>query len=318
MTPFEVLLLIAGSGAFGGLVDGLLFPRSYRFRIGSISKDIGSFGDALVGATSSIAIFAVVGGIFAIDFAKLDNVAEFIKVVAWGVLSGFAGLRVLQPLSTKLVEEVAGQAARQVVLEEGAEARAAAVHVRDGEALLTKFDLAKSNGWITDRRAELVQFLDVAETKFDAALAENAGNPDAMRSKAKIVRRRAELARQAGHDAEWRRLMQRAIDTLSEIAERHPDYALALYNRACYRSLLDADPTAVCSDLRDAIRLNPALTEFARTDPDFAPEVRRLPEFQQLLAREAPAAVGPAGEAPAGRRRREAPRSRPPRARAGP
>ncbi|HEX7240627.1 MAG TPA: hypothetical protein VF263_10190 [Longimicrobiaceae bacterium] len=288
MGRMEVLLWIAGSGAFGGFVDGLLFSREYKFRVGKIRRDLGSVGDALVGATAGVAIFVVADAIFKIQVENLQRTAEFVRLVAWGVLSGFAGLRVLQPLSEKFITDVAGKTARDVVRTAAVQNHEAAVHVQSGEALLTKFDFAKSEGMLEARKAQFAGSLEVAENKFKAALAMDPGNLDALRGQAKVYRRRADLAAMEHRTGEQRRLMNLAVDTVSQIIEHNPDYALAYYSRACYRSLMKDGPDVVLADLQEAIRLNPAIGELAKTDPDFTDAIRKDAAFAELTGTAGP------------------------------
>lgn len=311
MSRLEVLLWIAGAGAFGGFVDGLLFPRTYQLRLGKFTRDLGSIGDALVGATAAVAIFAVAGAVFteSVKVTNLQATDEFLKVVAWGVLSGFAGLRVLRPLTDKLVMEVAGKAAREAVEQETVKGREAAVHIQSGEALLTKYDFASSDpAWPKSRAAELQTFLEVAENKFRAALATDPENADAVRGTAKVLKRRAEAVRDQD-PARARELMEEAVSVLSRLVAHNPGYALGYYNRACYRDLLAGERSQVLADLEAAFGLNPALRDLALTDPDLR-RIRATAEFATLAGSRAPAApVPPSTAGPRGASRRKRPRA---------
>lgn len=90
LSSLFVLLIISLSGAFGGFVDGLLHQKSYFVRLGRWNKDVGSWGDALVGVTASLAIFTVAGAVLGIRWNNVSEPEHFIRVVAWGVPPGRA------------------------------------------------------------------------------------------------------------------------------------------------------------------------------------------------------------------------------------
>jgi ribosomal protein S18 acetylase RimI-like enzyme len=293
MNRLQILLWIVGAGAFGGFVDGLLVPRHYRLRLGNATLELGSLGDALVGATAGVAIFSVADALFNIQIDQMDQPAHFVKLVAWGVLSGYAGLRLLQPLTTAVITDVAGRSAREALREEAVVYREASIHTQSGEAVLADFDRERFGAGQGGKTPEdMDRLLNLAENKFKAALAVETGSPDALRGVGKVFKRRAWLAEQAGDHDGFLRLMNEAVDTVSAIISANPQYAFAHYSRACYKALLNKPRADVLADLREAIRLNPAIRQLAPTDPDFE-ALRENVEFIELTA------VGSAADTPA-------------------
>jgi tetratricopeptide (TPR) repeat protein len=78
-------------------------------------------------------------------------------------------------------------------------------------------------------------------------------------------------------DKEW------ALSLCNRILEENPEYAFALYQRACAYSGLEMVNEAL-EDLRQAVTMSPALLAEAEEEEEFEP-IRDLPEFQDLLGK---------------------------------
>lgn len=280
----QVLLLIAGSGAFGGFVDGMIVSRRYAVRWKEKSWDIGSLGDVLVGAAASLAIFTVATSVFNLSLAKLSDADMFVKLIAWGVLSGFAGLRLLEGMSKQLVEEIATKAAEDAVKKAVTQDIEVESNIKAGEAALTKYDMGKELGWLKDkaREKEAEALLKTAFLKFDAALEKQPDNEQAERGKARAHRRQAEREHEKGNVKEAQQSWASAIALLQKTINRNPNASLAHYNLACYMRLSHASDEEVFGSLRKAIQISPALKNNAKSDPDFDARFRKLDEFKKM------------------------------------
>lgn len=281
MSNIAILAWIAASGGFGGFVDGLMSSRSYTLRWNHKTKDIGSFGDILVGSAASLAIFTVATSIFTLEMDKLNEREMFVRLVAWGVLSGFVGIKLLQGLSKKLVEDIATKAAEDAVERAVTRDVEVEMNLKSGEAALTKYDMAKENGWLQTREADAIRFLDTALLKFDAVLEKQKTNEQALRGKAKAHRRFAELAKTNGNDSSEQNHWSEAMALLNKIVEKDRGASVAYYNLACYKQLSGANRKEVILNLRKAIEISPALKNNANLDPDLE-AVKDSQEFKQL------------------------------------
>lgn len=278
----EILFWIAAAGAFGGFVDGLIVSRSYALRWKKTTVDIGSVGDILVGSAAGLAIFTVATAIFNLKFDELNKPEMFVKLVAWGVLSGFAGLRLLEGMSKKLVEDIATKVAEDTVKRVVTQDVEAEINIKSGDAALTKYDMAKESGWLQTREADARSLLETAILKFDAVLEKQPDNQQALRGKAKTHRRRAELEKVKGNSKGEKENWDKAIGFLSRIIDRSPNASIAYYNLACYQQLSGGGLTDVIGNLRKAIDISPILKGSAKSDPDFE-DIRNKGEFKELI-----------------------------------
>ncbi|MDL1981676.1 MAG: hypothetical protein LWX02_09465 [Deltaproteobacteria bacterium] len=91
------IVIIAVAGAFGGLVLGIVNRTNYCICVpgGRVLK-LGFLADLLIGCAAALAIFAFANSIFNIDLTGLDNPQNIMKIVAIGVLAGFAGISLLR------------------------------------------------------------------------------------------------------------------------------------------------------------------------------------------------------------------------------
>ncbi len=166
-------------------------------------------------------------------------------MIALGVVSGFAGIRVLSGMSSKLMEKIS--------------------------EIDERIDQVEK----TDRVAELIRQADF--------LLDN--NPDRAKiiyDKALLIDSKSEPAR-IGLAKALRRLngIQDAISILSEIIELNPNAERAYYNRSCYKNLSpDYSKDDALRDLEKAVSLFDFYREYALDDKDFE-DLRDDPDFQK-------------------------------------
>jgi hypothetical protein len=272
------LLIIVFAGAFGGFVDGLSSRKPYSLAYKGKTTDIGFVGDILVGAAASIAIFTVAGAVFGINnqWHQINQPEVFLKVVAWGVLSGYVGIRLLNPLPEKLVKDIADSAAKKAVEETATVNWEVALNVQEGNQFIADYDriLEAQNRdhkkLLKSPNASIARDnLKEAGIRFDMALSTESTSREANRGKACVLRREAELAKADGKLSEAERKWKAAIQRLTDIIKQDQNSAFSLYNRACYYALSGSPKKLVLEDLSDAINIHEQLKERALRDPDF-------------------------------------------------
>lgn len=272
-------------GGLGGFVDGMTTDINYKVTFGARSFDIGSLGDFLVGATAGIAIFTVGSALFPNmpinEFGKA--VEPSIRIIAVSVLSGYAGVRLLNPLTRKMVEQISEQKAAQAA--QGAKTRSdeLVMAIKDGEKKLSRYDTDKGRLAKDEFLKTARGLIDEAKACFDVALGIDPQDTEALIGQAKVARRRAELcqATQQDDSKDW----AEATALLDQVIARHPDSARAHYNKACYlerQRSPAAPPTAALAALKLAIALQLELKARARKDPDFERLVDKQPDFDAL------------------------------------
>ena len=278
---YEVLLWIGLAGAFGGFVDGLMSERHYSFRWGKTIRDLGSIGDCLVGATAGIAIFSVAGSLLKVDFTAMTAPEEFIRVIALGVLSGFAGIRLLQPLTEELVKRFASEEAQKKFKGLVTESVATSIDINLANGCITNYEATKRVPTVKDEERQKI--LVDAEKAIERALQREPTNVEALRVKAKIFKRQAELKKDSKDKIP---LYKGAIDLTSRMIDIHPESDVGYYAKACYQSLLRSlDPniavSAIIESLSEAINRSQHNKQRAKDDPDFD-SIKREAAFMAL------------------------------------
>ena len=264
LRPVAALLWILVAGGFGGLADGIVLRARqeqanvqympYRLDLPfghDRFVELGFIGHMLIGATASIAIFTVIDALsgFNFEFNNLDT-TDFLRLLALGVLSGFAGIRILDPALYRLIGQVRGEVStiksdmvgqiKTEVQREGEQNTEVAELQKRGNERLVQYDLlSKMNKHDESREA-----LQAANGAFEYALRLEPNDEVSLRGKARVLRRLAQLSRdnpsealkirpQSKPDDLWRE----AVDTLDLIIKRNPLSANSFYNRACYMAL---------------------------------------------------------------------------------
>lgn len=271
-----LLLAIAIAGFFGGLVDGLRSDRQYKARLGGKSWEWGSAGDGLVGTAAALAIFAFAENVFGSGPLKADMpVLSFIKIVAWGVLSGYAGTRLLDPLSAKVVKQIATDTARAEVRDQMSRDDAAAESLREAAQAVTQH-LERLGRRTSDADDEAIgKPLETAQRKYELVLKSDPANAPARIGLANVHCYHAEHMQLAGKTEERNKALAAALKVVDDLIKRDSQMAKAYYNRACYKTLrakfnrLPVDDETV-ADLQRAVELDEHLKDYAQEDDDLA------------------------------------------------
>lgn len=79
----------------------------------------------------------------------------------------------------------------------------------------------------------------------------------------------------------WTHRVERAIETLTDYIDKKPEASRAIYNRACYKLLLNQRNEALL-DFERAVELDPYYSSYALTDPDFT-KVREDANFVAII-----------------------------------
>ncbi len=278
-TAWWALFVIAVSGAFGGFVDGMRATRTYRIRIGARAFEGGSIADALVGMAAAVAIFAFAESIFGGGRELQDTVSAWflVKIAAWGVLSGYAGTKLLDDLSSKAIQKmIRDETGRQVTQQFAVDAQVEQI-VQEAEQLRMQHiaRVAAVGRGVPDADAE--QLLERAILKFRGVLRQAPLHRGAQNGLANAL---AELGAyfksQPGAEkpAKAGALLAEAIQLQDSLIRQDPSFSKAYYNRACYRAIAaasDPERALAIADLQDAILRDGQWRDYARTDPDLRP-----------------------------------------------
>lgn len=232
----QVLMVIIFAGGFGGFVFGLHSNNSYKVRlpINGKSLEAGFLGDILVGMAASVTIFFVADALFGLQMSKTPTTECLIKIIALGVLSGFAGIKVLSSMSSKLMERI------------------------------SEIDQRVDQVEKTDQVAELLRqadFLlnnnpDSALIIYNKALLIDPNSEPGKIGKAKALRRHGNI--------------EEAVSTLTDVIEINPRAERAYYNRACYKHLSSSHTKEdTLRDLQKAVHLFNFYQAYALEDKDF-------------------------------------------------
>lgn len=271
----QLLLLIALCGFFGGAVDGLRTQKSYKARLGALSLECGSFGDGLVGTTAAIAIFAFAENVFGGEgITSPMKLAMFVKVVAWCVLSGYVGARLLDTLSSKLLIQAAMEAASAEAKKAVSKDEQAQQTVREAEHLVAQHNTRIASlvaskalrAGVTDVEAE--NLLKDAQRKYDQVLESDPANTAAQIGLANVHGYRGDYLHLIKDEKGRTTSYKEAIKLLDALINRDPKVAKAYYNRACCKALLGDDRDDAARDLNTAIQLDKSFEEYAKGDND--------------------------------------------------
>lgn len=248
----DVSLLIAhimASGAFGGFVFGLFTRNSYKIRLPLTGNllEVGFIGDLLVGIGASMTVFFLAGSMFGLKFEGALTAETYIKVIALGVLAGFAGIRLLAGMSNRLLDQISEL-----------DSRLDRVEKQDKiSELLRQAEFLRNNN---PERSLII---------FEKALLIDPENEPALIGKAKALRR---LNR-----------FDEAISILTQVIQRNPKAERAYYNRACYKNLSGGyTKDDVLADLKTAASLFGFYRDYALDDKDFQ-SLHEDADFRQIV-----------------------------------
>lgn len=275
-----LIVIIIVSGAFGGLAHAMTGQdekhASWPFQIGNKA-----LGDASVGIAASIAVFFI-ADLFGLKLGEINDPDEYIRVIALGTISGFAGLRFLNPMSKKISERI--ETIQKEV--EG---------VRDEQKVIAKKIVSREHKSKFDeliRQASLFESIENYPSALEIinkALSTRPNNSEALVRKGKYLKRQA---MREGDPTKTKEALVEALRLTTEALEHTPNFARAHYNRACYKTLLGYPISDIVDDLEKAIELESERRVLANTDPDFQsvandPVFRKLVPKDEQIAREA-------------------------------
>lgn len=267
--------MVAVSGFFGGFVDGLRSTRTYSARFGKWSQDWGSVGDGLIGMAAALAIFAFADSIFGSTVTQQDRVTAWFvtKIVAWGVLSGWAGTKLLDDLSSKAIRQMIQQQTGKEVEQQLAANQEDSNTIREAEQLRTRH-LSKAATLADGQKdPEAEELAQRAIVKFRSVLQKNPSSRDARNGLANAL---CDLGvyylRSDPADAKAKPLFDQAIALADALIAEDSAFAKGYYNRACYKAVAGVGLSEVIADLKAAFERDAHFREYAVTDVD----LRRL------------------------------------------
>lgn len=129
----------------------------------------------------------------------------------------------------------------------------------------------------------LDDLLRQAERDINYGLMIDKHNAECLKQKAKIFRRKAELAQKRGNDSEFKSELKKAIELLDFSIQNNnrSESRDAYYNRACYKNLSKFPRNEVLCDLKEALNIDHTLKEYARHDSDLS-DVNNDEDFESL------------------------------------
>jgi len=233
MSILVELIALVGAGVCGGFISGMRECGEHKIRLPRSGRriELGIAGDAIIGAAASVATYTV-----AIASRLIDPPTDphgLLKVVSVGVVAGFAGIHLLSNISNRLIRDLKGVKEQVRYLE-----------------------TTEESLWIAERGDDLLRDrrYEAAEREFIEANRVDPNNERAVIGLAKVFR--------------WTHRLERSVETLNDFIEKKPEASRAIYNRACYKLLLN-QPSEALLDLERAINLDPYYSSYALTDPDF-------------------------------------------------
>jgi hypothetical protein len=251
----SVLLIIGACGGFGGIVFGFTRETSLILRLPFAKKvDLGFIGDMLVGLAASFGVFFVAHSLFGGgDTFDLHNLRENLRLISLSLLSGYAGIKILDSASRRLSEEVENE-------------------------------IVKKSSEIEKRLADVIRVQELAsrveffirENKFGPAMigCEEMLKIDPKSELAEILKAKV-LAGQGEYKL--------AIEVSTTLLNRNKNNARARYNQACYRCVAGESKDAVIDDLKKAIALVSHYKGMAAEDKDFI-TLRGDPDFLKAIS----------------------------------
>jgi tetratricopeptide (TPR) repeat protein len=252
----QALLALLCGGIIGGLIAGQRDCSKHKIRLPITGNELelGILGDILIGAGACLATFGIAVQSHLFVLPQTDDDYRFIKLIAVGIITGFAGIQLLSGISSRLVRDV-----------EDVKESVKSLELREASMRQSRrADSLRENGRY-----------DEAEREYREALRLDPDNDTAAIGLAKVLR--------------WTSRTDQAIQLLTEFIGRKPTASRAIYNRACYKALLNRRREAI-ADLTRAIQLDPYYRQYAQKDQDLDNlqgelDFPRLPPGPQTLSR---------------------------------
>ena len=245
------LLAIAVSASLGGILLGITQRTSHKIRVPFRANllELGFLGDGLVGAGAGLAVFFLAAGLLDLRPANDQTLDQWVKIISFGVLSGFAGVKVLTTRSSHILDRVG-------LLDDRVEQLDSRQRLND---LLRRADsLALENR------------LEHALAKYDEALRLDPRCEAAYLGKAKVLFDRCK----------W----EDAIKVLSILLKMNPSFDRAYYLSACYKSAAGKyRKEEILQDLKSAVALDPLYKTYAGLQDKHFENLRDDPEFRGIV-----------------------------------
>jgi len=246
------IFIIAGFGGAGGFILGISNDSTNTIILpGGKKIELGFIGDVAVGATAALAFFSFAGSIINIDIAYINNTSEMLKLCSISVIAGFAGITLLENLSIKLLNKVEKK-------------------VSEVDEKIHNFEIASNakNFIIEGEFCVNNKQYSEAINFYNYALNIDPNNKVALYKKGFALKR-------VGNFKEALTCADKAIDI-------DPEYGPALYNRACYKTILGYDIDEILVDLKKAISRSNTYRIWAQKDDDFK-KIENDPKFRELI-----------------------------------
>lgn len=252
----DLILLIICSGSMGGIIYALASPNAYTISIPLDGKEFntGFFGHMIIGIGAAFVTIAF-AQLLGLEIEKISNTSEatkeitylltpIIHIIGIGIIGGFSGLKIINGLSDKILKDLE----RDV-----SEVKHNTEH--NIQLLYSELLLYGAREKIEEQRYH--------EALCDAESAiELDEGPKAWGVKARALR--------------WLNQIPEAIVALDKAINlattnnRSDLLAVLLWNRACYKSLINRDINLIISDLDKSIEYNPDFKEGIIQEDDLA------------------------------------------------
>ena len=292
----QILFFICASSGFGGVVAALQKTHHMRSLSGdyerkyilpcplnpSKAKKLGYFGDVLVGIAAGIAVF---GGLASVSAVSLDTLnlqdteshkraLGYLKLVGFGVLTGYMGSHVLEQLAMMFSNQYFKKKGENIQEQQKFE---------DLEKTLTSSDEVNRLRWVGDAFRSYKEYQKALDLYNDALKI----NPDDLHTVIHKSFAFSALARAAKTPEERKKNYNQAINETNYVIEKWTsadatnvakryEHGRGYYNRACYKTLLYSKTDEFMSkkvdilrDLEEACKLDPLLAQMAGSDHDF-------------------------------------------------
>lgn len=227
-----------------------------------LGLDLGCIGDILIGIGSAFAVFLVLSGLVKLTKDSID-LGNIFMLASLGIVAGAGGKYIFPMLVKKMQEMIdakdTANKALQKASDTGDEAK------KDHKESLIQLDraLVPIGNLYLDK-----ENLGQAERSFNYALEVNPQSAEAKVGLALIKRRQGYL--------------EDAIKFCTDAIKIAPNFAIAYYNRACYKCLSEQPVKEILDDLKKAIELDESLRKYARDDEDFK-SIKDSKEFQEII-----------------------------------
>lgn len=284
MHSLGLIFCITLAGALGGFAHALVAEEPHAiwpFQGANTSKVNQALADTVLGVAAAWAVF-LISDLFGLDSDAIDLKKDLVKLMALGVVSGYAGVRLLNPMSARIgrrIEEAEKHLQERIKQLEKEQHHATEQMSEVNKNIKAGGEVNRYRQLLAEASAyERVEAFGPALEKIDEVLVTRADDEDALLKKAKYLKRNAQREK----DGNLTGALKEAINITSSILDRNPQSSRAFYNRACYKCLLKHELDEVIKDLRKAIELDSIFKISAGHDADFT-DIRNKAAFKKLI-----------------------------------